>query len=113
MGCGTSRYRRPSIVALPAVATVRPSSARMLVVFPDPFGPRNAVILPGRTSTERTSTAVTARYRFVRWVKEMLTVAPRGSVQGAGRANVVSLLRAARYGGGGPRRPPRGGRHPP
>ena len=32
----------------------------MLVVFPEPFGPRNAVILPGATSAVRSSRAVTA-----------------------------------------------------
>src|SRR4051812_45339856 len=71
------------MVAVPAVGTVSPSRARMLVVFPDPFGPRNAVMRPGWTSTERSSTAVTAWYRFVREVKEMATGAPCGSV-GAG-----------------------------
>src|SRR3954463_12632414 len=74
------------MVAVPAVGTVSPSRARMLVVFPDPFGPRNAVMRPGWTSTERSSTAVTARYRFVREVKEMATGAPCGSVGAGERA---------------------------
>src|SRR3954470_9067925 len=85
------------MVAVPAVGTVSPSSARMLVVFPEPFGPRNAVIRPGRTSTERSSTAVRVRYRFVREVKEMATGAPCGSVgAGGGRGKPVP-------GGGGGR----------
>src|SRR3954449_3416122 len=48
------------MVAVPAVGTVSPSSSRMLVVFPEPFGPRNAVIRPGATSAVRSSRAVTA-----------------------------------------------------
>src|SRR3954468_5794242 len=94
------------MVAVPAVGTVSPSSARMLVVFPEPFGPRNAVIRPGRTSTERSSTAVRVRYRFVREVKEMATGAPCGSVgAGGGRGKPVP----GAGGGGGGRRPRRGG----
>ena len=44
---------------------------------------------PGCTSTERSSTAVTAPYRFVREVKEMATGAPCGSVGGSGRGKPV------------------------
>src|SRR3954467_12748859 len=79
------------MVAVPAVGTVSPSSALMLVVFPDPFGPRNAVMRPGWTSTERSSTAVSVRYRFVRCVKEMVTGGSSPSVEG-GRADGGSLL---------------------
>src|SRR3954452_870147 len=93
------------MVAVPAVGTVSPSSARMLVVFPEPVGPRNAVIRPGRTSTERSSTAVRVRYRFVREVKEMATGAPFGSVGGGERAWRARLGR-----GGGARAPSPGGR---
>src|SRR3954469_7633915 len=113
------------MVAVPAVGTVSPSSARMLVVFPEPFGPRNAVIRPGRTSTERSSTAVRVRYRFVREVKEMATGAPCGSVGAGGRAGQAcsgargggggegrALSRGA-GGGGGPHPPPPGGRATP
>src|SRR3954453_13542887 len=97
------------MVAVPAVGTVSPSSARMLVVFPEPFGPRNAVIRPGRTSTERSSTAVRVRYRFVREVKEMATGAPCGSVgAGGGRGKPVP---GAGGGRGGPPPPPPGPSH--
>src|SRR3954452_21527098 len=93
------------MVAVPAVGTVSPSSARMLVVFPEPVGPRNAVIRPGRTSTERSSTAVRVRYRFVREVKEMATGAPCGSVgAGSGRGKPVSAGRGGPGGGGGGKR---------
>src|SRR3954469_24568358 len=95
------------MVAVPAVGTVSPSSARMLVVFPEPFGPRNAVIRPGRTSTERSSTAVRVRYRFVREVKEMATGAPCGSI-GAGE-RTWQACSGGRGGAGGPEPVPGGG----
>src|SRR3954469_21996126 len=100
------------MVAVPAVGTVSPSSARMLVVFPEPFGPRNAVIRPGRTSTERSSTAVRVRYRFVREVKEMATGAPCGS-GGGGGGDVGSRFRGAGGEGEGQPPPPGGGATPP
>jgi hypothetical protein len=33
---------------------------RIVVDFPDPFGPRNPVTIPGRTSKLRSATAVVA-----------------------------------------------------
>ena len=39
----------------------------MVVVFPAPLGPRKATISPDRFASERSLTAVTLPYRFVRW----------------------------------------------
>ncbi len=38
----------------------------MVVLFPAPFGPRNAVTVPGRTVNVRSETAVVGPYRLVR-----------------------------------------------
>ena len=59
IGSARARYGRPSIVAEPDVGVSRPSSARRVVVFPDPFGPRNPVMLPCRTVKLSPSTAWT------------------------------------------------------
>ena len=45
-----SRYRRPLIAACPASGWSRPRISRMVVDLPDPFGPRNPVTRPARTS---------------------------------------------------------------
>ncbi len=49
-----------SIVDLPAVGRSRPSSRRIVVDLPAPFGPRNPVTTPGRTAKVKSSTAVLA-----------------------------------------------------
>ena len=43
-----------------------PSSSRIVVDFPAPFGPRKPVTTPGRTTKLRSSTAVFPPYRLVR-----------------------------------------------
>src|SRR6266699_5595583 len=53
------------MVARPEVGVARPSSSRMVVDFPAPFGPRNPVIRPGASSKVRSLTAVTVPYRLV------------------------------------------------
>src|SRR5438477_7136137 len=53
------------MVARPEVGVARPSSSRMVVDFPAPFGPRNPVIWPGVRSKVRSLTAVTVPYRLV------------------------------------------------
>ncbi len=65
-GRGRSAYRRPPIVAVPAVGATSPSSVRRVVVLPAPFGPRKPVTRPGRTVKDRSDTAVTCPNRFVR-----------------------------------------------
>src|SRR5215467_14400553 len=53
------------MVARPESGRARPTSSRMVVDFPAPFGPRNPVIRPGTRSKVRSSTAVTVPYRLV------------------------------------------------
>src|SRR2546430_10743243 len=52
------------MVARPEVGSARPSSSRMVVDFPAPFGPRNPVMRPGASSKDRSLTAVTVPYRL-------------------------------------------------
>ena len=47
MGCRSDRYGRPSTVAVPEVGRVRPRTQRIVVVLPDPLGPRKPVTRPG------------------------------------------------------------------
>src|SRR5690606_41383861 len=54
------------MVATPEVGVTRPSTMRSVVVLPAPFGPRKPVTLPGSTTNDRLSTALTLRYCFVR-----------------------------------------------
>ena len=66
IGWASSRYGRPSTVAVPEVGRVRPRMQRIVVVLPEPLGPRKPVTRPGSTVTVRSSTATRAPYRFVR-----------------------------------------------
>src|SRR6266700_7487788 len=118
------------MVARPEVGVARPSSSRMVVDFPAPFGPRNPVMRPGASSKDRSLTAVTVPYRLVsastaivlmavppevvvtvvRWTLPTLGGA---AARGAGRADALSRTAAA-YGigrgmyadGGTPGQPP-------
>src|SRR5581483_8902846 len=56
------------MVTLPAVGRIRPTSMRMVVVFPAPFGPRNPKTSPGRRENETESTMVRRPMIFVRFV---------------------------------------------
>src|SRR6187397_1675265 len=58
-------YGRSNTSARPLVGLASPSSIRRVVVLPAPFGPRNAVIVPGSSEKERSSTAVSFPKRFV------------------------------------------------
>ena len=53
--------RRPSIVAVPEVAGVRPTMMRMVVDLPAPLGPRKPVTRPVAAVNETSSTAVSPR----------------------------------------------------
>ncbi len=53
--------RRPSTVALPAASGSNPSTARMSVDFPDPFGPRTATNWPRSTVSETSRQIVVRR----------------------------------------------------
>ena len=45
-------YGLPFTITLPAVGRSRPSTSRIVVDLPAPFGPRKPVTIPGRTSKE-------------------------------------------------------------
>ena len=60
-GEGRSTYRLPSMRESPPVGRTRPRTIRSVVVFPEPFGPRNPVTFPGGAENERSSTARTDR----------------------------------------------------
>src|SRR5512132_2172715 len=55
------------MVAVPEVGRVSPSSIRNVVDLPAPLTPTKPVIEPGSRLKLRSSTAVTAPYRLVRW----------------------------------------------
>src|SRR5258705_2325243 len=112
------------MVARPEVGAARPSSSRMVVDFPAPFGPRNPVMRPGASSKDRSLTAVTVPYRLVSaWtamvlmavppevvtvVRWMLSTLGGAAARGAGRQDALSRTTAAyrigrgMYAGGGP-----------
>src|SRR5713101_9775097 len=62
------RTSNPQIVTLPVVGLIRPTSMRMVVVFPAPFGPRNPKTSPGLRVNETPSTMVRLPITFVRLV---------------------------------------------
>src|SRR5712692_1084245 len=62
------RTSNPQIVTLPVVGLIRPTSMRMVVVFPAPFGPRNPKTSPGLSVNETPSTMVRLPMTFVRLV---------------------------------------------
>src|SRR6266851_9582433 len=100
------------MVARPEVGLGRPSSSRMVVDFPAPFGPRNPVMRPRASSKVRSLTAVTVPYRLVSASTAMVLMAvpPEGVVhvvrwtrltlggaaaRGAGRQDALSRTAAA------------------
>jgi hypothetical protein len=56
----------PATVTSPLVGASRPSTSRIVVDLPEPFGPRKPVTIPGLTENDRSFTAVVSPYRFVR-----------------------------------------------
>jgi hypothetical protein len=99
------------MVARPEVGVARPSSSRMVVDFPAPFGPRNPVMRPGASSKDRSLTAVTVPYRLVSaWTAMVLMAVPPevvtvvrwmlptlggAAARGAGRQDALSRTAAA------------------
>src|SRR5215218_11441920 len=65
MGSASSRYGRPSILAVPVVGVTRPSRVRRVVVLPAPLGPRKPTTVPWSTSKLRSSTATMSPKRLV------------------------------------------------
>src|SRR5687767_15419037 len=54
------------MVTVPCVGLIRPTSMRMVVVLPAPFGPRKPKTSPGRSSKETSSTIVRLPMTLVR-----------------------------------------------
>src|SRR5829696_9955396 len=52
---------------MPLVGKANPRMARIVVDFPDPFGPRKPLTRPGRTTNDRSSTATVLPNRLVRF----------------------------------------------
>ena len=73
----------PSTVAVPEVGRARPRTQRIVVVLPEPLGPRKPVTRPGWMVTVRSSTATRAPYRLVRPASSIT-----GSAWPAGRHRV-------------------------
>src|SRR5215213_2071211 len=59
------RRSNPPTPTLPLVGKRSPQSILMVVVFPAPFGPRNANSSPGGTCRVRSCTATFGPYSFV------------------------------------------------
>src|SRR5712691_220562 len=57
---------KPNTRPWPLVGVMMPHSMRMVVVLPEPFGPRKANTSPSRTSSDSRSTAVNSPYTLVR-----------------------------------------------
>ena len=55
----------PSTECVPEVGNTSPSSIRIVVVLPEPFGPRKPYTDPAGTARSRESTAVAAPKRLV------------------------------------------------
>src|SRR5580765_1603438 len=90
------------MVARPEGGAARPSSSRMVVDFPAPFGPRNPVMRPGASSKVRSLTAVTVPYRLVSALTAMVLMAvPPGVVVNLVRWTPPTLGGAAAHGAGG------------
>jgi hypothetical protein len=58
------------MVAVPLVGSATPSMIRMLVVFPAPLTPRNAVTRPGNAVAVKRSRTVTEPYCLLSWWNE-------------------------------------------
>ena len=99
---------RPSTRAVPAVGSIRPISMRMVVVLPEPLGPRKPKTLPRGTRRSIPSTARVPRYRLASprvsitvspgdTLPPDLTLPPGGAASG-GSAIALPRPRIRRYG---------------
>src|SRR6185369_11101014 len=72
-----SKSRRtswPQMTTRPLVGLMRPTSMRMVVVFPAPFGPRKPKTSPSPIWKETSSTIVRSPMIFVRWSASRVTI---------------------------------------
>src|SRR5580704_11223537 len=63
---GTAEISRPSMHTRPASGRTKPAMLRMIVVLPQPDGPRSVSNWPGGTVSVTSSTAGTLPYRLTR-----------------------------------------------
>src|SRR5271157_4986445 len=64
----------PRISIWPAVGSSRPVRQPMVVLLPEPLGPRKPNMVPGATDSDKPSTAVTVPYFFTRFVIRMASI---------------------------------------
>src|SRR2546428_10920198 len=84
------------MLASPDVRWTKPSSTPIVVVLPEPFGPRNPNTPPFGTWSDRWSTATTSPYRFVRPSVSMTRSRPATSVTERSHRRAHLRLGAAR-----------------
>src|ERR1035437_1817666 len=73
MAALSASKRWPRISIWPAVGSSRPVRQPIVVLFPEPLGPRKPNMVPGATDSGKPSTAVTAPYFFTRLVIRMVS----------------------------------------
>src|SRR5512141_3183609 len=76
--------------AVPDVGSDKPSSIRMVVVLPAPFGPKRPNTSPGRTLRSSLSTAVKSPYFLVR-ARVLIAGAPPAVLGTSGSATAIAL----------------------
>src|SRR5271157_4212066 len=64
----------PRISIWPAVGSSRPVRQPMVVLLPEPLGPRKPNMVPGATDSDKPWTAVTVPYFFTRSVIRMASI---------------------------------------
>src|SRR5271157_5977505 len=64
----------PRISIWPAVGSSRPVRQPMVVLLPEPLGPRKPNMVPDATDSDKPSTAVTVPYLFTRSVIRMASI---------------------------------------
>src|ERR1019366_10255946 len=64
----------PRISIWPAVGSSSPVRQLMVVLLPEPLGPRKPNMAPGATDSDKPSTAVTVPYFFTRSVIRMASI---------------------------------------
>src|SRR5471030_2739013 len=66
--------RWPSSSISPDVGSSNPVMQPMVVLFPEPFGPRKPNMVPARTVSDRFSTATVGPYFFTRLVNRIASI---------------------------------------
>src|SRR5450432_4540220 len=71
--------RWPSSSISPDVGSSNPVMQPMVVLFPEPFGPRKPNMVPARTVSDRFSTATVGPYFFTRLVNRIASIGSASS----------------------------------